>query len=483
MCVWIQFVKKYAFFLACAFLSSANLRAEVLSGIYSVPVCQEKKLNKEEAPRPRKAKISRSEIQSLKMRGDFPFAFDNLDRFVDRVDNWKKKQTSCQRNEAIYEAADVPKEAQIVLADLTKKTKEIIAQDIRENRNFIHGGELCSKEILRITQNGKQIKDIRAKDFSNLTSQTPNAQQCEQFAQFVVPDLSRRLKLLRELLSVATTTKAGSVLKHDGEFVDHVSVAFLPNVWKKNSLYQLSPLAEKEKEEAMILQRNIPPALAMDHYYQILSTSPLLVFFDQEITPEKLHFAFSELKRQDRFDLNGYEKSPPQDMMLKLPYLVKALETLPEDQLGDACLVVDEVYKNLILRYEKIPQLLNRAPLILALGAAALASRGGVMVALAAFGTVMMRGGALASGASALLSAHKYAKGVSMCSTVVIEDHILPQSGGYGEMCDFKKVNSVFQEVKSQSATAILGGTMLIGSPMTGRLLDSALSSKPRDDK
>lgn len=439
------------FFLFCSIIFSFSAAAEDALGIYENTAC-----------RGTKSSLTENDIQVLFEKGLFPGPAHELGPFVNRVENWKKWQTqldhSCTRLDPTYLNLKVPHQAQMALADLTRETTKKISSFVRGQQAIVEMASTCSEKLVEITARGKRISEVGSTDFAFMKNPALE-KQCMALVKSVVPMLGQRLANMRKLLGVMQAQKEGGAIQHDKPFSNDLVSIFFPTVWKKNTSQKLSPLDAGEAAEASKLE--ISSQEARDLYYQTLSTTPVLLYFDKEITPESLAKAFSEMKKQNHFDLARFEKSPPQEMIYLVPFVLDALEEMPIEKRGDACFIIHALHQNMIKQYQTMPQLIARLGLVISiaggLGGKTVAEGLSIASRYAGYATS-------AYGASRVRnSLTKYSQGVALCSAVAMESGKDTKMSELKGLCDFQGMDETYRQGQSQAVIGALSGVLLSG--------------------
>jgi hypothetical protein len=434
----------FRFFILIAFSSQVFALDE--SFINKLAICDGKK-----------STLSKEEIYQLKDAKLFPMPGDSFGGFVDRVQNWdrKKELLACPQRSEIRVEAKPPVRTQVVLADLVKQTAALVARDMENQQHLIRNGRICSARLVELERGGRFIEKVEEKDFDSLTG--VSAKECMFFVKKFMPEIQRRFRLMRQMMALANPpVKAGKPLEHDRPFSFDLTKSFYPGIWKKNTSSQVAPLTEEEAREALDPNFTISPEGAQHTYYQLLSTTPMLLFFDKKVEAPQFEYAFDELEKQNKMDIESFKKNPPQDMMLLSPYVFAAIEKLPADEVGDACMVLGQIYKNIGIYYEKVPQLAAQMGVLFAVA-------GGIegLAAKKFLSNLMGRAGISLTVYSAVVtkdSFQKYSAAVQRCSTVAAEPNLDPEALG---LCDFKFADDKYRDGQNQVlASAVLGASL-----------------------
>ena len=417
-------------------------------------------VNKMQVCQRKKSSFSAREISWLKESHSFPLPGDGLGSFIERIENWdrqnKKMTLTCSARQNPVELKP-PAKVSVVLANIAKQTTALIIKDMENQQRLIEKGRICSGKLVELERGGRFIEKVQESDFAGLDGVSTS--ECMFFVKNFIPEIQRRFKLMRQMMALMDPpVQAGKTLEHDRPFSFDLTKSFFPGIWKKKTAAAVAPLTEQEAKEALDPQFAISPEGAKHAYYQLLSTTPMLLFFDKKVEAPHFEYAFEELRAQNKMDIESFKKNPSQDIMLLTPYVFSALEKLPPDEVGDACMVVGQIYKNLGIYYEKVPQLVAQAGLVFALW-------GGLeaMAAKKFFSTVMSRAGTAGTiygGVVAKDSLEKYSAAVARCSTLAAESNSDPAVPG---LCDFKYADDKYRDAQTQVVVSALMGSLVYG--------------------
>jgi hypothetical protein len=408
--------------------------------------------------------ITDNEMDSYLANRVVPGPFDSLGEFIDRVDKLKarpKTEASCDKNYYGHYFAKPSDRIRDIVGDLARETRDLVINDVEAQSQLLKIGEVCSEKLSALTKGGQKVESVQLNDFSSMKGQSPGPEDCLNFAKDTVPELAARLELMRVYLAIANgPPREGQLLTHDKPATDFLTSKIFPGVWKKGSQTNLTSLSADELGTAKLLAENMSPELANKRYFQILSTTPILVFFDNKVAPEQLKNAYQKLREQSRFDLQSFRQSPPQDMMLKIPYVLAALEKIPTDKRGDACRIVNEMYRNLVRRYEQFPQfvtLLSLSSLLLGNAAELPAGAGILAKVLANKKKIALMG------STALIAKdpwERYGRAIASCSAIVMETNPTP---GLEGICDFYKTDRFYRAGEEFTKWSAIGGAGAYG--------------------
>lgn len=431
------------------------------STIYDFPQCAGQK-----------SKITNDQVERLFQKKLFPGPFDALGEFVLRTENWEKRMHaqafSCTRERFTYSEEQTPKELEIALKNITRETTKLIQRDIQAQRTLLDIGEVCSKKVEEVAKAGQRFANLKLEDFKQLKGQIPSDEECFGFASNFVPALEDKLRTMRIMMVVGEDPEIsvgprdapwGQRVRHDKPFTQDLVANFFPSVWKKGSLTHLRGLSDEDFKEARALSKKMAPQEAKIQYYQLISNSPILLFFDNEVTPQNLARAYAEMKKQSSRDLENMVEKAPQELMLMIPYVLKALENTPSEKRGDACMVVSQIFRNLNRRYEKFPQMIAQAGLLMSVAGGLGGATVKQFLALTsryAGWTAMVYGGAMTKD-----TLGKYSRGVAMCSVSVVEN----------QLCDIESTDQLYRRGQSHAVGGAVSGTLLFG---IGRILRPA---------
>lgn len=419
-----------------------------------------------------KTDISRDEMQKLFERRLFPGPADAMGEFISRTERTmelnRNRAFACPRNP--YADAKMPSDIETSLASIVRETQSLLKLDVEAQRALLENGEVCSRKIAELTKStGKKMSELKISDFNSLKGKVPDDEECAGFNEVFVPALSAKLREMRILMVVGEDPTEdfgprggswGDRVRHDKPFSQDLAANFFPSVWKSGSKTRLRGLSADEFRDAAKLAKEIPHQVAQDRYYQILSNSPILLFFDDQVTPDGLVTAYSQMKKQSSNDLEKMIDSAPQEIMLMIPYVQKALANIPLKDRGNACAVVGQIFENLNKRYEQVPQAIAQVGLVLSLvgGLGGKTVKEGVAIAVKQMGwTSMLYGGVMAKDTFS-----KYSRGVAMCSVQVVES----------SLCDFNDVDRLYRKGQSHVVGSAISGTLMFG---IGRALRPAV--------
>lgn len=386
-----------------------------------------------------KSQWSVDHLRYLKSTHQFYNPADPLDQFsqnIKKFDDWNQKQSVCHKNKKNLLGGSLHKEPHpsVVLVDeLQKKIVSKIQKELSTQKNILENGIFCTSTPPPIKQKT----------------------QCEEYLNTLLPELNKRLKNMRALKSLADR---GKPLIHDQPFTTGLFQSFYPSLWKKDSFEKLSPLTKDELELRSELANQITPEEASEAYYSLLSTTPALLFFDNQVNKENLNSALKKIKEQNHLDESGLLKKPPQELLLMADYVKDVISELPDSQKGDACLVVSEIYNNLKIQYETFP-----AYLAMVTGLASLAS-----APLKLFGKKILEGklkkmafsGSLVYGSMSYKQFQTYQRGVAFCSSQVMTNDSLKS-----KLCDAKGLNEIYENLQTGAvvSTGLTAGMGTLG--------------------
>ena len=428
--------------LLISFILSVQTWALDPESIYNLDVCKNKK-----------SQYTSDQIQQMKEARQFIGPHDSLNMFeknIEQFNQWTQKNTSCSKIDiSPFGKNNTPLPIQHTLQDLTKEITKLIQQDIQNQEKMIDLGLRCS-EIMR----NKKSLNLEKSDFPEEI-----ASSCEAFSKKFVPGIQKRLHTMRTLMPVAfddakDSEPWGQNLEHDKSFSDEFMQNFFPTIWKKDSVSKLKPLSDTELVEAKKNREKLTKDEAESRYYTLISTTPLLLFFNNEVTPDTLHHGLSQIKKQNHFDQKSLIEKPSQNLFLMTAYLEKALENMPKSQQGDACLVVSEVYKNLIIKHVNQPMFTAQMGLMLSVLSGPQGYFGKKLL-----GTLPKRLSATYFAAVApmnLRNFQKYQEGVAMCSNVMAEKHAEPDLMTF---CNTQGLNQIYSNTQTNLMVSTAVGT------------------------
>jgi hypothetical protein len=464
----------------CLVLLPAEAWSYPYANILELPECQG-----------HKPTLTPDGIMVLRENHLFPGPFGSLAITLNRINELNKANASCLR---VQPKLPLPQlaDGQRALDQVTNQllaaiSKELQTQTLRNDRAL---------ECVRLTReimSGKGIKqeEIALKDFEDLKYGSADPKICYNFLKAHIPALERRLKLMREMMVLSIPPGSlskqelltwGYVVKHDKPFAVDLAGAFYPTIWNQKSQEKLNPLTPIEREEANELAKKIDPHQAEGLYYHLLSATPILLFFNDQVTLDSLEKAYTEIKKQNVFDVEELRKNPPQTLSQMIPFVREALSNIPKgEQRGNACVVLNEMSKNVFTKYETSPRLLAMAALMLSLPVGAgeatvfgLANGGKIYgIAKQALAGISARL-ALTSiplGVTQTMNSFQiYSESVAYCSAVSYQksdvlDSIDKSSSTlareYKNVCDFKAANESYKEgVSAVVLTGFTGGSL-----------------------
>lgn len=379
-----------------------------------------------------KSQWNSDNVAVLKNSQDFFLPNDPLNTFSQRIQKFNKweERNNCQTQKqgmgSYFHHPPHP------LAKVTDQLQtEVLNQldaEVQVQKNLIDNTILCTEEEIP-KHLEKQCKDLRNE---------------------LIPELQERLSTMRVLKSLADNNE--KPLAHDKALTSELLSSVFPTLWKKDSQTQLSPLSEKELQlRSDFVKMNVTPDEAEGAYYGILSSTPALLFFDQEVNLQNLNVAFKKLKEQNVYDQEALAKNPPQELLLMPELVGKAIQKLPPGQKGDACLAVSEIYRNLHIEYE-------RTPLVMAFLSLVAGSRKAPLKVLKKSilpgrAPKIAVAGAAAYGTLTLKSWDAYQRGAQFCSSQAVNNERFKS-----KVCNFKSVSEVYKDLEFEAgATLTLG--------------------------
>jgi hypothetical protein len=450
-------------------IATLSQKALALPASASFPECEGYKSN-----------LTNSDVQILWEKGRFPGPYDDLGRFIDQLPKVSQtmifgtKHNLCYLGPDIYQVEKSSFDAEAALSKLSKKVSALMAKDIEAQNSLVAVGKVCSQKYMELTKLGKTPDEIKTSDFAAESLEGVDPKNCSDFVKYFIPDLQARVKQMRILLALANPPlQKGKSLQHDKPFIDDIAQSFFPTIWKGQGGEVLPPLDDEEYKSAVYQSAKTAPPLAKKLYYNILSTSPMVLFFKQGVSAEQLVTSFDELQKQNRLDLNEFKINPPQDIMLKTPYVTLALQGIPKNQRGDACKIVDVVYDNLIRRYEKNPEALGRLMLAGAIAAAMITKvpTESLLAGIAKYTSVALTGNYAMMAATSI---EKYSVGLTFCSTVAYGSSMYTTRP---EACDLQGANAIYRDgVQSSLILSALGGASMLGVGRFTNLVGPALN-------
>ena len=387
----------------------------------------------------------------------FPVPGQNFGPFLERMNRINKRGT-CPLSEP-------PHPVLIALTTVVSNTVELINNDLVAQKNLVANGLVCANQWATALKKSPKAH-VSTAMFKTQMNRTPSPEDCVDFVNAFVPELEFRFKRMRQYLALSERPIiAGKPLHHDKPFSTFMTEKFFSSVWQPNDV--LSGLSASEFKELPALGKTMTSD-PLSMYYQVLSTSPILLFFNQGVTPDGIVNAFKGLQRQSSLDLGKFARSPDQDIVLYTPYVLKAIEQMPPSQRGNACLAVKSIYKNLKVQYEEVPRFVNQMALFISVANPEVGAARSVMSSVAARAGVAST---VSQGYSALSSLQIYSKGVSMCSSMAMEAVMTPSIDG---LCSLETTNKKYLDAQDGVISgAVMGGLLLGASKASGLLLDS----------
>lgn len=288
--------------------------------------------------------------------------------------------------------------------------------------------------------------------------------RCEKIANFLVSDLSERMRKLRLYMALKDGPyKSGAPLKHDFPYTKFVSgLIFSAQLgWKE----QQHPLAPDELATLAEFSRSLPKGrTAADLYDQMLSTTPILLLLDEPVTTSKLSAAAGLL-------VEGYPKNFSfeelgQEIFLQTPYVARAISELPKEEQFDACLVTKAVFRNLKIQYETMPRSLAGLALAASIPSGALGAGAKVFLQQLMNRSAWSLG--VLTAAQVGTMSRRYLNGMNYCSALYREKNPSPDADG---LCKFGKMNQLHEDAE----VALLINAGLFGSFKTGPYLMNIL--------
>ena len=418
----------------------------------------------------------------------FPGPLDNLGVIMTRVENFNQtnRNHSCSIIKR-YDTARVPK----IFLDITKKATTLFLNDLRAQTEMVNTGHYCSEQLKGfLTKNSTDLGKLSSQEKDRYALSTSHPEQCLSFVNDFTPELQRRFQIMREYLFLSKKNQPiGKPIHHDKSFLSEFTSLYFDTVWRSGSASSVRPILAIDSERLQQKSNSMSKDQALEKYYNYLSTSPILVFFNDVPDGDSILQAFSKLKAQSNGDLLNLERNLPQDITLLLPYIFKALMDTPSENRGDACLLIQTLHENLLIRYEKMPIYIGVIGASMTFGA-------GAIVGLAATGakTITMmeqikaiyqsallvskttsKGLAATASATAAETAHagfqKYIITSMLCSKIVMtkqKDDFLfePMDQRPLDMavCDFQSAEKQFQKTQDSALAQAGFGILMAGA-------------------
>lgn len=454
------------------FLFSNTLGASQLDplSIYQYPQCKG-----------RKSQLTQNQLQFFKSIDQFLRPHDPLNRFSKNLENLnqKGKLKSCDPtiDQSISLRKHLPIHAQKTFDQFQNNLVQEISRDIQKQNEFMSLGKECALAAQKIRPMQSQMVNLSQLQYQQVLS-IEKAFQCAELSKNELSDLKNRIDDLRISMSVAfsedkTGQPSSSVLKHPKAYSTDLIQIFFPTVWKKDSKSFLSSLSLKEKErsnaylqelQAVIAAEDLkvtPREIAEDTYFQLIAEAPMMLFLDQHMNPRDLERAFSKMIEQNSIDLEEFKRNPNQDLVLRTPYVLSAIDRLPESEKGDACLMISEVFQNLKKRYEDYPTYIARMGVVSTI----IAGIHGQTIKLA--GARLLKGlGVTFSANQATISSsqlRRYYRNVQICNATAMES-----TADAKLMCQFRESDQAMRGVQ-KGAVRSLGAMVVLGA--LGRLI------------
>ena len=419
-----------------------------------------------------KATISQADVEKKFEHKLFPGPFDSMGEFIQRTERWENfvhtQSMSCTRHRIAYTDHDTPSEVELSLKNVANAVTGLLKHDVVAQRTLLATAAKCSQKLSEIVKDGRAMSSVTLKDFSSMRGQSPDDQECLGLTKTLVPALEAKLKKMRVLMVVGADPNEsigvrdpawGQRVRHDKAFSADLAGAFFPTVWKQNSNMRLRGLSPGELIEAKKMIYEVPPHLAREEYFRLLSNFPVLLFMDDKVTAERLAFAYAQMQKQVDQDLEKMIDGAPQELMMHIPYVEEAISSFPLSERGNACLIVSQIYKNLNRRYVKFPQAITQTGLVLSVfgGFQGVGMKQGASIASKRMGlTAMVYGGVVTKD-----TLTKYARGVAFCSVAVVEN----------QFCDMEMTERLYKNGQEHVISSAISGSLLFG---VGRILRAA---------
>lgn len=351
----------------------------------------------------------------------------------------------------------------ISLAEVSRRTADLIVKDLQKQKSEMEKVSECLTNVSYFEADSPHgvTQEMFLPSFAK--DKIPG---CTKIINFLVKDLGERQKRMRSYMALTQgkTPSLGDSLSHDLPFTTMLSSALFPvqKSWQRSA----APLTDQEFAALPEFSRSLGGRSPSDLYDQLISTTPVLLLINGEVTPRKIGWALDSILAKSKFNEADFLNNISYEMFFNTPYVASAIHEMEKGEQENACLITRLVFDRLKTKYEKNPRFLSAAALLLSAPLKALSAGATAGLAKAAGSEFMRKAGLGMVGLSAVETAKlfdRYNRGMQMCTAMYRQRHEDPDVDG---ICSLHKMKALQEDAELTTVVnAGVFGAVVLGRP------------------